>query len=103
MTEECLQSKEILFEYVDEDGNYVKAVGKKVQCVGFWLRFVSEHFIPCKECQKKLLRIIRQASELHLGNDNKPPIELYKKYEIDDDSWVTLEKRKATADEIKRL
>jgi Zn ribbon nucleic-acid-binding protein len=29
----------------------------EIQMYGFWLRFLSEHFIPCKTCQEKLDKV----------------------------------------------
>jgi len=29
----------------------------EIQQYGFWLRFISEHFIPCKKCQEELDKI----------------------------------------------
>lgn len=111
---------------------------KEIQQYGFWLRFVSEHFIPCDKCQDKLheklmnsqvafynnlyitleklkkgwqfilgfvqcgslskgedwipcdkcqkeLQEIWEDKELHIGNDVKPMVELWRKWEIVDE------------------
>ncbi len=106
---DALHSEKIEDEYIDEKGNYVKSEGRKVEQVGFWLRFIVSHWIPCESCQKELLRIIHDAfsdpkHELHIGNkDYEPAIELWKKSEIDDNSWKIIETRLATEDEKKRL
>lgn len=99
-----IREKEIVTEYIDDEGNYVKAKGRKVEQIGFYLRFIHDHFIPCKECQKELLRKIRNASEWTLGNKEYDPlIELWKKFDIDDEAWEEVERRKATKEEIERL
>jgi len=111
-----------------------KFIVEEIQRYGFWLRFASEHFIPCKNCQEVLhkalfrrkatwyinddkmgvdlaistygnicyfsfrwiepalyftpcdncirkLRGIIKDKELHIGNDVKPPVELWRKWE----------------------
>lgn len=130
-------------------------IADEVQMYGFWLRFISEHFIPCKRCQKtldtifsisnvdknhrvhsiklqspqcitldisrnerdleeftfnlgfikenpllsyeftpcdkcqgKLLRLFN-TKEIHIGNDSKPLVELWRKWE-DIDEWNRL-------------
>lgn len=121
---------------------------EEIQTYGFWIRFVSEHFIPCKKCQDridgifmvkkislrmsnpnsvslhvsrdsndyiefmfalgfahpspilnvefrpcdkcqgKLLKLFNK-SEMHIGNDTKPLVELWRKwYTIDE--WKNL-------------
>jgi len=109
------------------------------QRYGFWLRFLSEHFIPCEECQDKLHELINtnevdfhkeynsitliisekenklkarfklgflwrdsiftpcklcqkkivelwQTNELHIGNDIKPMVELWR-------DWADVEEK----------
>lgn len=53
----------------------------EVQQYGFWLRFLSEHFIPCKHCQEELDKLLRNK-ELHIGNDEKPLVELWRRWEM---------------------
>jgi len=97
-----IRKREFIFEYIDDHGNYVKCKGIETERMGFYLRFIHEHFIPCKQCQKKLLNMINNAKTMTLGNkDYDPLIELWKKFdEIDDKQWQQLEKRKATKEEI---
>lgn len=114
----------------------------EIQLYGFWLRFASEHFIPCEKCQDKLHKMLmsRQVAfyepecitlellekkkkpvwqfllrfiqcgalsngevfrpcdecqkelttiwttkKLHIGNDIKPMVELWRKWDIVDE------------------
>lgn len=92
---ECLEGKEPM---------YVRSTMEKVEQYGFYLRFIQRHFIPCSECQIKLDKLIKNASHMNLGNKNyDPPVELWKKYEIDDNSWKEIERRPATKEEIEIL
>lgn len=56
----------------------------------FTLSFVSPtqttsyHFAPCNDCQGKLWHIFSKK-ELHIGNENKPLVELWRKWEIVDE------------------
>lgn len=43
-----------------------------------FLTFIENVFRPCEECQKKLQKIW-ETKELHIGNENKPPVELWRK------------------------
>jgi hypothetical protein len=53
----------------------------EIQQYGFWIRMAKENFIPCKECQDKLDKLL-STSELCIGNkDTEPPIELWRKWE----------------------
>lgn len=120
----------------------------EVQRYGFWLRFVSEHFIPCDECQENLDKMINKykialydphcitieeypkkdnwrfllrffavgslsgkdiftpckqcqsrilknfdEKEIHIGNDNKPLVELWRKWDINDEATEYLQAR----------
>jgi len=110
----------------------------EIQQYGFWLRFASEHLIPCEKCQDRLheklmktslflggqqsivlykekhrhinmrwrfhleflkatyvdfvpcdkcqkrLQEIWDTKELHIGNDMKPMVELWRKWEINE-------------------
>jgi len=124
----------------------------EVQQYGFWLRFISEHFIPCRKCQEELCGIFNDIpntldlgnqncitmhiwrnydrsqlecsftlsfvspsptssyeykpcekcqkkilvnfsdKEIHIGNDNKPMVELWRKWEVDDQRTEELNK-----------
>ncbi len=70
----------------------------------FGFPFIIEHFNhwkPCVDCQKEVLKIVQKAKNIHIGNkDYAYPIELYKEYDVDDTSWVEVEKRLATKEEI---
>lgn len=154
--EDIIREQKLIFEEITEEGLYRKSTGRKIEQIGFYLRFIGEHFIPCAKCQRRLLRIFktgnlhlsRDKNEVHLIRDNfyefglpfikegvwlytfKPckecqkvlkktidevqnltignnsyayPVELWKKYEIDDDSWKEVEKRKPTVEEEERF
>lgn len=149
-----LRKKEVILECLEgKEGIYVKSRGAEVERIAFWLRFIHDHFIPCKSCQKqiknafehnpwriakgtmnitmqgdmaggfefiipfidytfepcehcqkRLREIIRRTSEFTIGNkDYYPPIELWRKYDIDDDSWEEIERRPSTEEEKERL
>jgi len=62
------------------------------------------NFVPCIACQKILTKLIEDAEQLIFGNkEYEPQLELNRKFEIDDDSWKTVEKRPSTEEERKRL
>lgn len=66
-TQEC-----ITIETVEANGKIVWQ---------FLLRFLTSNkqvFRPCEECQKKLQKIW-ETKELHIGNENKPSVELWRK------------------------
>jgi hypothetical protein len=95
---------EFIHEFIDDDGNYVKSKGVKEDVIGFYLRFIGEHFKPCRQCQKELAKLIETPDHLILGNkEYEPPVELYRKFEIDESAWIQLEKRKPTKEELERL
>lgn len=63
----------------------VETVPQEEMVWQFLLRFLTcgslsnkEVFRPCNECQKKL-RTLWETKELHIGNENKPPVELWRK------------------------
>jgi len=56
-----LESKEELEEQVDI---------KEIQQYGFWLRFMSEHFIPCDKCQERLNNVLTLQTKMMLDFDN---------------------------------
>ena len=91
-------------ESIDDKGNYSKIKYRKVERIGFWIRPLRERFYPCEHCQRALKK---QMAEGHwiLGNkDYEPAIELNSaEFDIDDDSFVTLEERKATDEELERI
>jgi len=54
----------------------------------FLLRFIEvsppdQMFVPCKKCQRKLIKMW-EIKELHVGNENKPMVELWRRWEIVD-------------------
>ena len=100
-----LREKTFIFECLEgEEGEYVKSKGVKRETIGFWLRFISKHFVPCRECQERLAKLIAEAEEMHLGNkDYEPPIELWRKFEIDDEAWEELERRPSTPQEKEKF
>lgn len=59
----------------------------EIQQYGFWLRLLSEHFRPCPSCQEKLHKLLL-SKEMHIGNEEKPPIELWRLWE-----GITIEKK----------
>jgi len=91
-------------ESIDSKGNYEKLKYRKIEQISFYIRPLSNHFIPCPTCQKKLKKMMAEGRWI-LGNKSyEPAIELNnQRDEIDDDSWQTLEKRKATQEEIERI
>lgn len=69
---------------------YVYKIKKDVVGFYFVLSFVSPtpttsyHFVPCNDCQGKLRKLFIEK-ELHIGNEIKPMIELWRKWEIVDE------------------
>lgn len=92
---------------ITQDGKYIyrKSKGVKKTTLGFYLRFISEHWHPCKECQKDLWETIVNADNWTIGNkDYLQPIELSKRIDqIDDSAWVKIEEREITEKEAKEL
>lgn len=82
---------------------YQKVQSKKEDTIGFYLRFLRSNFIPCRECQEKLAKLLATPEDLHLGDDNKPPVELWRRYDDTDDEPETLEDRSSTDEEKERL
>lgn len=58
--------------------DYIKV--KEIQQYGFWLRFLSEHFVPCVDCQERIHKLII-SKEMHIGSEEKPPVELWRRWE----------------------
>ena len=99
-----LMNKPFIFESIDEEGNYVKSQGREVEQIGFYIRSMHTNFIPCECCQRRLIKEMMNSKNWNIGNkDTEPPVELYRKFEIDDDAWKELEKRKATKEDKERL
>ena len=92
-------------EWINEEtGEYEKKKCTEDGRYKFYLRFIKTHFAPCKECQKVLNDLIYNAEQLYLGNKSyEPPVELSRQWDIDDNSWVDLEKRKATKADFRRI
>jgi hypothetical protein len=93
------------YAFIDEDtGEYVNSSYIKDGRYLFYLRFIKEHYCPCESCQEKLHELITKSSKLILGNkDYDPPVELSRDWDIDDNSWKELERRKPTLEEFKKL
>lgn len=103
MKENILSEKWYIWEYINDEGNYVKTKYRKVEKFHFYLRFLQEHFNPCPECQK-VLKELKVKGNMILGNKTyDPPVEFTYKYEPDDKSYITLEERKATKKDEERL
>jgi hypothetical protein len=70
----------------------------------FGFPFILEkvnRWCPCVGCQKEVSQIVRATKNIHVGNkDYAYPLELYKEYDIDNNSWCEVEKRPATKEEI---
>jgi hypothetical protein len=99
-----LRKAVVFSEYLDEKGNYIKSKADKEETYDFDLRFIGQHFTPCIECQKRLKRILQNTDRLSLGNkESEPAIGFKMTFEINDASWQTIEKRKATPEEKKKL
>ena len=64
----------------------VEATITELLVFGFYLRFCSEHFIPCLKCQRELGKKIYESTRLILGNSAYTPlIELSRKWLIQDE------------------
>jgi len=98
MNEKTEFVKTTTHDYIDEETwDYVKSKATEDGRYRFYIRIVKTHFVPCLECQQKLHDILTKSDYLVLGNkDYEPAIELNRYYEIDDKSWVELERHKAT-------
>lgn len=76
----------------------------------FGLHFVKQETVfpftwkPCPKCQREIAKLFNEAEQLTIGNkDYLEPIELWMKYEMDDNSWKTVEERPSTPEEQERL
>ena len=92
-------------EYIDEEtGDYVKATCNEDGRFRFYLRAFKTWFYPCGECQKDLYEKTMGSDQLYIGNkDYDPPVELSRDWVIDDDSWVELDRHKATLKDYKQI
>lgn len=96
--------KRLILEYVDEKGNYTKSEGREIEQLGFYIRMMHTDFIPCECCQRRLIKEMMKSKQWSIGNkETEPPVELWRKFEIEDSSWKELEKRKATKEDKERL
>jgi hypothetical protein len=102
--EPVLKEKWHTAETIRDDGTYEKLKWRSVQQLSFYIRPAKEWFVPCHDCQNKLRTLLADA-EWILGNKNyEPAIEMNSvKDELDESSWETLEKHKATPEELKRI
>lgn len=92
-------------EYIDaETKEYVKENYLKNHRVRLYLRFCGEWIDLCDEDQNKIYEALVTSRNVILGNeDYNPPIELRIGYDSIDDSWIEVERRKATKNELKTL
>jgi hypothetical protein len=76
----------------------------------FGLHFVEQDTIfpftwkPCPKCQRIIAGLFNNAEQLTIGNkDYLEPVELWMKFEIDDNSWKIVEERASTPEEQEQL
>lgn len=100
-----LMEKRFIFESIDEEtGEYVKSECREIEQLGFYIRIMGVNFVPCECCQRKLIKEMMASKQWTIGNkDTNPPVELWRKYEIDDNAWREIERRKPTKEEKERL
>jgi len=99
-----LREKWYVGESIDDKGNYKKLRYRKVEQIGFYIRPLREWYFPCQKCQEQLKKMMAEGAWTLGNKDYEPMIELNNtKDEIDDNSWITLEERKATPEELKRI
>jgi hypothetical protein len=99
-----MMEKKFIFEFVDEDGNYIKSESREIEQLGFYIRCMALQFCPCVACQKRLIKEMHDSKQWSIGNkDTDPPVELWRKFEIDDNAWKQIEKHKATKEEKERF
>lgn len=104
MSKNVLRETWHIAEEINDEGIYKKHKYRIVEQIGFYIRPLREWFIPCMECQKNLKKQMAEGNWILGNKDYEPDIELNNtEYEIDDGSWVTLEERKATKEEIERI
>ena len=91
-------------ESIDENGVYKKLKYREIEQIGFYIRPLREWFFPCPKCQEELKKMMANGAWILGNKEYEPMIELNNtKDAIDDNSWITLEERKATPAEIKRI
>lgn len=103
-----LRVKPFELESIEEkDGKlfYVKSKSEYLTYLGFWLRFCSQHWKPCPDCQKELMKTISEADNWVFGNkDSEPQIELYKHTdEINDKAWEEVERYEVSLAKAREL
>jgi uncharacterized protein with PIN domain len=76
----------------------------------FALHFVKQESLypftwkPCTKCQREITKLFNEATQLTIGNkDYLEPIELWMKFDIEDNAWKTIEERPSTPEEQERL
>lgn len=76
----------------------------------FELPFVAQEGLypftwkSCLKCQKEVAKLFDEADQITIGNkDYLEPVELWMKFEIDDNAWKTVEERPSTQEEQERL
>jgi hypothetical protein len=93
-----------LAEEIDNKGIYKKIKYRQVQRIGFYIRPLREWFYPCEHCQRELKKQMAEGNWILGNKDYYPEVELNTtNMDIDEDSFVTLEERKATLVELKRI
>jgi hypothetical protein len=91
-------------ESIDDKGNYRKQKYRKVEQLGFYIRPLRDWFVPCPHCQAELKKLLAEGRWILGNKEYEPRVELNTtKNEVDNDSWITLEERKATKAEIDRI
>jgi len=91
-------------EEVTEEGIYKKHKALKVEQIGFYIRPARVWFYPCVEDQKKLKKLLAEATWILGNRQYEPDIELNNtNMEIDDASWEVVDEHKATKEEIDRI
>lgn len=100
----ALKEKWHIGEEIDDKGIYKKIKFRKVERIGFYIRPLREWFFPCEHCQVALKKQMAEGNWILGNREYYPDIELNNStMEIDEDSFVTLEERKATQEELKRI
>jgi hypothetical protein len=99
--ETVLMERKLILEIIDDEGNYVKSSAREIEQLGFYIRIMHINFVPCECCQRAIVKEIHKSKSWNIGNkDTEPPVELWRKFEIDDNSWKEENKRKATKEDI---
>jgi len=102
--EATLREEYYLAETIDDKGIYKKYKYRKIERIRFVIRPLRESFIPCKACQEKLKAMMVNGKWILGNRDYAPAIELENsRFEVDDHYQETVEKHKATKEELERI